>query len=130
MAVKRIWEVPSSYAENPTPKNYQVVYTPQKDDVGDLTLLVVNLYPHGGSTGLHIHDAGDEMIFIESGYGEGVDGETKFQITPDTVLYAKKGVTHCVTNTSDQTMRLICVFSPKMPDERVKMLTENAKPKA
>jgi mannose-6-phosphate isomerase-like protein (cupin superfamily) len=105
----------------------QIVFTPQKDaEVGDLSLLVVNLYPHGGSTGLHIHAEGDEMIFIDSGYGEGVDGDKKFEIRPDTVLYAKQGVTHCITNHSDQTMRLICVFCPKMPDERVRLLTETA----
>lgn len=127
MPVKKIWEVPSVHLDAPTARNMQVVFTPQKDPgMGDLTLLIVNLYPHTGTTGLHIHADGDEMILITGGRGEGVEGGQKFEIVPDTVVYAKKGVEHCITNTSDETMRLVCVFSPAMGDERVKSLTESA----
>lgn len=128
MPAKYLWQVPSTHQDAlPAPKNYQVVFTPQKDpDVGDLTFMVVNLYPHGGTTGVHIHPDGDELIFVESGHGVGVEGDTEFELHPDTVVYARKGVKHGMTNTSDQTMRLLCFFAPKMSDERVKSLTENA----
>lgn len=127
MPVKRIWEVPSVHLDSPTPRNMQVVFTPQKDPgIADLTLLIVNLDPHIGSTGLHIHPNEDEMITVTSGRGEGIENGRKFEIVPDTVVYAKKGLEHCITNTSDESMRLVCVFSPAMTDERVKSLTETA----
>lgn len=124
--VKKVWEAPGKTMTEPYTRNIQVIYTPQHDDgMRDYTFLIANLYPVDGQTGYHTHPV-VEMILILSGRGEGRVGDEKCLLEPGTVLYAPAGVFHECKNTSDESMKLACYFTPALPDEVIENFTKGA----
>lgn len=128
MLLKRVWEVPSAKIDPPAARNVQVVLDSliDKEIAEDFTLTVVTLYPHDGTTGIHTHDDGAEIIYVVTGRGEAEVGGESAEIGPDSAIYVPKGVPHATQNFSDETMKLVCFFIPGLPDDRVKGLSEKA----
>ncbi|MBC7189339.1 cupin domain-containing protein [Candidatus Aerophobetes bacterium] len=126
MPHKKLWEVPGYKVHPPNERTLQVLYSPQIDKgIKDVTVLMSTLFPHGGRSGLHTHDV-DEIMYIITGRGEGVEGEEVFDIEPGVVFYAPAGVKHECRNFSNETMQIFCVYVPSLPDNVVEEFVKNA----
>jgi quercetin dioxygenase-like cupin family protein len=117
--VKKLWEIPGKTVPEPYHRNAQVIYTPQYDEgVGDFSFLSVTLYPIDGDTNWHTHPV-DEMIYIVTGRGEAKVGDEKTVAEPGTIVYAKAGTYHQIQNFADQSMQMVCYFTPALPKELI-----------
>ena len=119
MPYKKLWEIPSYKVDPPNERTLQVIYSPQIDKgIKDVTVLMSILFPHGGRSGLHTHTV-DEIMYIITGRGEGVEGDDIFEIEPGTIIYAPAGVKHECRNFSDETMQILCIYVPSLSNEVV-----------
>lgn len=126
MPVKRAWEVQGSKVDPPYERGLKVIFSPDADEVGDLTLLISTVYPRGGKTALHTHEASGELMYFMTGRGYAIfEGET-FPVEPDVAFYAPPGREHQVVNTGDETMKIICVFTPALPPEYIRQARDAA----
>jgi len=127
MSYKKAWEIPSYKVSPPNERSLQILYSPQIDKgIKDITVLMSTLFPHTGRSGLHTHDV-DEIMYIITGRGEGVEEDKVFDIQPGTIIYAPAGVRHECRNFSDETMQILCVYVPSLPDDVVDKFVKNAK---
>ncbi|MGI6485293.1 MAG: cupin domain-containing protein [Tepidanaerobacteraceae bacterium] len=127
MLIQKVWEIPSSKVDPPYERGLKVVFTPTEESPIDFTLLISTLYPRGGKTALHEHENEGELMYITTGYGEAILGDKRFPIEPDIVFYAPPKVQHMVLNTSDETMKIICFFTPALPKEYIEKMQKQAK---
>jgi len=127
MPYKRLWEIGSFKVESPNERSLQILYSPQVDKgIQDVTVLMSTIAPHSGKTGIHTHPV-DEFIYIITGRGEGEEDGKTFKIEPGTIIYAPAGVKHDCRNFGDETMQMLCIYVPALPDEVVEKITRNAK---
>jgi quercetin dioxygenase-like cupin family protein len=66
----------------------------------------------GTSIPIHAHDREDEIIFIQSGRGEGTVGEQIVQLAAGSTLYVPQGTWHGGRNTGPDVMMWIAIYSP------------------
>jgi len=127
MPYKRLWEIGSFKVDPPNERSLQILYSPQVDEgIQNVTVLMSTIAPHTGKTGLHTHPV-DEIIYIITGRGEGEEGGKTFKIEPGTIIYVKAGVEHDCRNFGDDTMQMLCIYVPALPDEAVERIVKNAK---
>jgi quercetin dioxygenase-like cupin family protein len=91
------------------------------DNVGDFTFLLSTLFPYEGKTDMHTHPV-DELIYITSGYGYSLKKDEKTPIQAGSFIYAKAGEEHQCVNESNETMRLVCIYIPALPDEVIQKI--------
>lgn len=127
-----ISEIPTKKTDKPNERSLQILYSLSPDsarrgfrDQHDATVLVSTIYPHGGRTGVHTHPV-DELICVISGRGYGKEQEDRFAIEPGTVIYAPANVEHDCVNLSNETMKLLCVYLPALPQQTVEQLLDGA----
>ena len=126
MPNKRLWEIGSYKVDPPNERSLQILHSPQVDKgVPNFTLLMSTIAPHTGQTGMHTHPV-DEFIYVITGRGEGEEEGKTFTIEPGTIIYAPAGVKHDCRNYSDQTMQMLCVYVPALPDEAVDRIVKNS----
>lgn len=126
MPTKSLWEIGSYKVEPPNERSLQILFSPQKDKgVQNFTLLMATIAPHTGQTGIHTHPV-DEYIYIITGRGEGKEEEKTFKIEPGTLIWAQAGVKHECRNLGDETMQMLCVYVPALPDEVVDRIVKNS----
>lgn len=79
----------------------------------------------------HSHPDGMEAMYLMSGRGVAYVNGEKHEFLPDTMIVAPKGVSHKIVNTGDETLRVLCVFSPPVTGaslrERALEAVENGK---
>lgn len=127
MSYKKVWEIGSFKVDAPNERSLQILYAPQVDkNIKDVTVLMSTLFPHQGKTGLHTHTV-DEIIYVMNGRDEGQEGDRIFQIEPGIVMYIPAGVEHDCRNFSDETMRMLCIYVPSLPEDKAKNILVGAK---
>lgn len=117
--IVKVWEVKGYKVPPPTERTLKMLFSPELGNADKVTVLA-SLIPPGGTTGLHTHDV-DEIIYIASGRGIHVEGDKEHPVEPDMVLYAPAKAAHEIRNTSDETIKLICVFVPPLKPSEVIM---------
>ncbi len=94
------------------------------DNVGNFTFLLSTLFPFEGKTDYHTHTV-DELIYITSGYGFSLADGKKIPIQAGSFIYAKAGEKHQCVNESNETMRLICIYIPALPEQIIQKIRSN-----
>jgi quercetin dioxygenase-like cupin family protein len=130
-----VWRTPAKKIDSPNERNLQVLYSAAPDAARrgflahqpDATVLVSTIYPHGGRTGVHTHPV-DELIYVMSGRGYGTECGHRFPIEAGTVIFAEANVEHDCVNLSVETMQLLCVYLPALPEQAVESLLDGAAP--
>jgi len=112
MPIYKVWETPGAAVPPPNERVLKVILSPEVTGTKELTLLVSIIRPCS-TTGVHTHDQ-DETMYVATGIGEMLEGERRAWVQPDMVLVAPAGVSHEVKNTGDETLKLICFFSPPL----------------
>ncbi|NNG14720.1 MAG: cupin domain-containing protein [Gammaproteobacteria bacterium] len=78
--------------------------------------------PAGTTTHLHRHHESEELYHITAGSGMMRLGEEEFEVkTGDTVCIAP-GTAHCIRNTSDGELVILCCCSPAYSHEDTELL--------
>lgn len=78
--------------------------------------------PVGGSTLLHRHRESEELYHILAGSGRMTLGDEEFAIAPGDTLLIPPGVAHCLQNTGDEALRLLCCCAPAYRHEDTEIL--------
>lgn len=76
-----------------------------------MTLQIVDVLPGAVSKPGHTHSDCEEIIFVESGEGDILIGETVHRMRVGDVVFLPRGVRHMTRNPGKVKMRLICAFS-------------------
>lgn len=115
-------EFPSKVIPEPYKRSLQIILDRSDGgNVGDFTFLLSTLFPYEGKTDLHNHTV-DELIYITSGYGYSVYGEKQTPVQAGSFIYAKAGEAHQVVNKSNESMRLVCIYIPALPQENIEKI--------
>jgi len=96
----------------PNERVLKVLMCPELGNVEGLTILVSIIMP-GSTTGLHTHDV-DEYMYVVTGRGESIAEGESSPVESDSVIFAPKGVEHEVRSTSEETLKLFCVYVPAL----------------
>ncbi|MDA1369680.1 MAG: cupin domain-containing protein [Proteobacteria bacterium] len=83
------------------------------------SIMVEQSFPLEGSTGLHLHEQGDELFYVVSGQGSATLGESESPIGPGDVIFVPAGSIHRIRNL-DYEEPLVVVFfmdSPELVDQ-------------
>ena len=66
----------------------------------------------GTTIPVHLHEREDEIIFIQSGRGEGVLGDAVVPLAAGSTLFVPQGTWHGGRNTGSEILRWIAIYSP------------------
>jgi mannose-6-phosphate isomerase-like protein (cupin superfamily) len=109
--VVKTWEMPSVKRDPPHERVLKLLYAPELNEYENATMLL-SYIPPGHNSEQHVHQDSDEIMYF-FGKGRGTLGDEKFDIEPDVVVLAPKGVPHQFWNTSDtDMMKIICIYVP------------------
>ena len=79
------------------------------------SILAEQIFERGGTTGLHIHDQGDEIFYVAKGTGIAHLDGTDHSIGPGDVVFIPRGAVHEMSNPhSEET--LVVVFFMDSPE--------------
>jgi mannose-6-phosphate isomerase-like protein (cupin superfamily) len=79
--------------------------------------------PVGGSTLLHRHRESEELYHILAGSGHMTLGDEEFAIEPGDTILIPPGTPHCLHNTGDVALRLLCCCAPAYRHEDTEILS-------
>lgn len=79
------------------------------------SILVEQTFEKGRTTGLHIHDQGDELFYVVSGRGEATLNDRSEPIGPGDVIFVPAAAIHRIRNL-DQDKPLVVVFFMDRPE--------------
>ena len=95
-------------------RNWKMVSGPQVCDCKNMVMGIVT-FPPGSDPGPHVHDTEEEIIYVISGRGESLAGDTVYALEPGVALFTEPGLPHGVKNTGTEDLVLVSVFSPPLP---------------
>jgi mannose-6-phosphate isomerase-like protein (cupin superfamily) len=78
---------------------------------GRFAMITQDVSP-GTSIPVHLHAHEDEIIFIQSGEGEGILGDDPVRLTAGSTLYVPQGTWHGGRNTGSGTLKWVAIYSP------------------
>ncbi|MEM2904966.1 MAG: cupin domain-containing protein [Candidatus Bathyarchaeia archaeon] len=113
MPVVEGWKIPGVKVPPPNERVLKMLVSPETGDSEHMSILFSIISP-SSTTGLHRHESGDECMYVATGRGTFICGSERTPIGPDVLLVAKKGVEHEIRNESEETMKLVAVFSPPL----------------
>ena len=73
--------------------------------------------PQGRKTLLHKHHRTEELYFITHGRGMMTLGDGRFEVTAGDSICILPGTSHCIENTGDDELVLLCCCSPPYSHE-------------
>lgn len=85
------------------------------------SLAEASLLP-GGVTLLHRHRLSEELYHITHGFGRVTVGEREWDVAPGDTVCIPPGTPHCIANTGDETLRLLCCCAPAYAHEDTEVL--------
>jgi mannose-6-phosphate isomerase-like protein (cupin superfamily) len=84
--------------------------------------------PVGGATLLHRHSESEELYHVLAGSGRMTLGDEEFSIAPGDSILIPPGTPHCLRNTGDQPLRLLCCCAPPYRHEDTEILASRVEP--
>ena len=82
------------------------------------SILVEQTFLKGGTTGLHLHEQGDELFYVVSGQGTATLGDSEDPIGPGDVIFVPASAVHRIRNEHhDQPLTVVFFMdSPELVD--------------
>ena len=119
MPVIDISKIKGTRISEPYGRTVKIVVAPDiTEEVKDVSITMGIIDPHSRND-LHIHPDGTEMLYIVSGHGRAIVGDTEYPIQHDSLIVAPPGVLHQQINESDDTMKMFAVWTPAVTSEEV-----------
>ncbi len=92
-------------------RQIRIVFSPDIGNAKGVNIVTATLPPGGISEG-HKHPDCDEIIHFNIAGKAVIDGE-EMDVPANGFIYAKKDSVHeCVNTSSDETLELLCIFTP------------------
>jgi mannose-6-phosphate isomerase-like protein (cupin superfamily) len=82
------------------------------------------LIPAGCKTILHLHQCTEEIYHVTSGMGIMTLGDDKFRIEVGDSILISPGTPHCVENTGDTALIMLCCCAPAYSHDDTVLLEE------
>lgn len=79
---------------------------------GKKSQLVAMSIPPGGEIGEEVHHHVEQTLYVQSGTGKALVGETTYEVGPGDVVVVTPGARHNVTNTGDVPLKIATVYAP------------------
>jgi mannose-6-phosphate isomerase-like protein (cupin superfamily) len=76
----------------------------------------------GMRTALHRHGATEEIYYVTQGQGRMTLGRGAFDVKPGDAVCIPPGTPHCIENTSDEPLRILCACSPAYAHDDTELL--------
>jgi len=76
----------------------------------------------GGKTHLHQHSISEELYHITAGSGMMTLGNEHFKVGFGDTVCIKPGTPHCIENTGNEELVILCCCSPAYSDSDTKLL--------
>ena len=76
----------------------------------------------GQTTALHRHLNSEELYHITAGRGRMTLGDKQFEVGPGDTVCIPPGTPHCITNTGDELLRILCCCAPAYAHEDTELL--------
>ena len=76
----------------------------------------------GAETGLHRHRKTEEIYYIVSGTGVMHLGDTTFDVEAGDTIAIAPGTPHCIRNTGETALRILCACSPPYAHDDTELL--------
>ena len=83
------------------------------------SILVEQTFPLGGTTGLHLHEQGDELFYVVSGNGFATLGNVEEPISSGDVIFIPVEAIHRIRNMDNEVPLVVMFFmdSPELVDQ-------------
>ena len=78
--------------------------------------------PIGAKTLLHRHAITEELYFIQSGHGQMTLGDQTFAVEPGDTICIPPGSEHCIENSGNTDLLLLCCCSPAYSHDDTEVL--------
>jgi mannose-6-phosphate isomerase-like protein (cupin superfamily) len=78
--------------------------------------------PPGATTRLHRHSRSEEIYHVTTGHGVMTLGANTFPIAPGDTVCIPPGTPHCVRNTEDDDLVILCACAPAYAHEDTELL--------
>lgn len=78
--------------------------------------------PVGGKTQLHRHAVSEELYYVVAGQGEMTLGDASFTIVVGNTVCIPPGTPHCVENTGEQSLVMLCCCAPAYSHDDTELL--------
>ena len=78
--------------------------------------------PVGGKTQLHCHAVSEELYYVVAGQGEMTLGDASFMISVGDTVCIPPGTPHCVENTGEQSLVILCCCAPAYSHDDTELL--------
>lgn len=121
------WTIAGAKIPPPFERELKVVMAPDKINKLPFTLLQTILYPEQGKTPVHTHTDHGVLMYVASGIGRAVIGEETFVIEPGMCTYASPGTPHQVFNDGQETVTILCYFTPALTENYLEEMRGQAK---
>jgi len=76
----------------------------------------------GQASALHRHGQSEALYHIAAGTGEMTLGEVRFSVGLGDTVCTPPGTPHCICNTGDEPLRILCACSPAYSHDDTEML--------
>ena len=76
----------------------------------------------GMRTALHRHGVTEELYHITQGRGRMTLGAEEFDVSPGDTVCIPPGTPHCIKNTGDEPLRILCVCTPAYSHDDTELL--------
>lgn len=116
MIAVKAWEVPGYVVDKPFERVLKCLISPKLQDVRHVGIGMVILPPGNQSTP-HSHEVEEETWFVVSGRGKLTIGDETVEIEPEMLITATPGKKHFITNTGDESLKMLWIFTPAGPEE-------------
>jgi len=83
--------------------------------------------PPAGKTALHRHGAAEELYHITHGRGRMTLGAQSFDVGPGDTICIPPGTPHCIENTGDEVLRILCACAPAYAHDDTELLPSDRK---
>ena len=74
----------------------------------------------GCQVDLHSHELSMEAMYCMAGNGIAEIDEVSYPFVTDSMIVAPPGVSHKITNTGDELLRVLCIFSPPITSQALR----------
>jgi len=107
------WKVRGVKVPPPNERVLKVLVSPETGASKHVSVLFSIISP-SSTTGMHRHESSEECMYVVTGRGTFICGSERTPIAPDELLVAEAGEEHEIRNESEETMKLVAVFSPPL----------------
>lgn len=115
MFVVNEWEIEGFRANPPHERILKVLLSPRRGGTKNISL-GMTLLPPKKSSNYHKHENEEEIWYVVSGKGKAIIDDKEFTIEKGVAIYVPPGSFHQLVNTSDETLKVLWIFSPPGPE--------------